>query len=238
MPISAEIHAYVTSRYLTLDELAREAGMAASTVARLIEAGCLSGPSYVLHEAGVRGPVGSFGSDAGPGTAYFSPILVWWIRRALAVQDSAPRDLSAALRGWYRDDLRTALERYESRAYGFTDLYADGGRGPLLEDKLEELVQRMWRWWLDGTYGVCMRAFDGSHVVIKWVERARITALTDDGRRSTFTPPERAALVDAMARLDAVITPFAPHERPTSTRGLWIDRVLAALAAPASSAAA
>jgi hypothetical protein len=230
------IYAYVTGRYFTLDGLAREAGVEIATVNRLIGAGCLSGPSYVLHAAGVRGPVGSWGSDDGPGTAYFSPILIWWIRRARVMEENlasngSRRDLAGALRDWYRDDLREALGRCESRAHGFTDLYEAGG-GRLLEEKLDELVARMWAWWLDGTYGVCMRAFDGHHVATKWVERARIAALTDQGDRTAVTVGERAVLIDAMARLDGVITPFAPHERPTSTRGLWIDRILATWADP------
>tara|TARA_R110002020_G_scaffold25225_6_gene82120 strand:- start:4114 stop:4329 length:216 start_codon:yes stop_codon:yes gene_type:complete len=37
---------------------------------------------------------------------------------------------------------------------------------------------------------------------------------------------ERIELLDALETLDAVMLPFAPHQRPFGTPGKWIDTVM------------
>ncbi|MES1158329.1 MAG: DUF6058 family natural product biosynthesis protein, partial [Terricaulis silvestris] len=119
-------------------------------------------------------------------------------------------------------DFRHALLRQaeDARTHAWSHLF--DAHGVLDEPALDVEVGGLCSDWLGGGWAVCLQRWHGHHVVTKNLERARIAAMTDGGRRD-LSDAERIALLDAIARLDAVMLPFAPYERPHGTPGLFID---------------
>lgn len=232
---------YVRRHCLTPPALTQAAGLTEDRLRALIAARCLPQPTYMLDPSlTVRSAIRSETLAPQPEEWFGAAVLPWACRAAestLLLPALADR-----LRQDFADDFRQALLVSEGRAHGWTELF--DAAGAIDEAALAKSLDEIWQEnWLGGAYGVCLRRFDGHHLVTKLVERSRIRALTEEGAKPTLTAAEAAAVTTAMARLDAVLTPFAPHERPHGTPGLWIDRIadrygLRHPSAPVDSAAA
>jgi hypothetical protein len=192
---------------------------------KIEEEGCLPNPTYKVYVNGaVASDVRVNGLPAGPYQSYFTAPVVWWMKRAsMQLLNGAAGNLEQALKSWIKLDLRRALETHsdDAKMFGWRKLFDHEGK--LLEDSLNAEIEAVWQDWMKGGWAVCLRRFDGYHLATKEIERARILALTDSGKRAKLTPHERLILLDAIERLDAVMLPFAPHERPHGTPGLLID---------------
>lgn len=230
---------YVRRHCLTPPALAQAAGLTEGRLRDLVAARCLPGPTYGLAPSlTVRSAIRS--EALAQPEEWFGAAVVPWARRA-ADSTQLP-ELATQLRREFTADFRQALLASEGRNHGWTELF--DATGAIDEAALAKALDEIWEeHWLGGAYGVCLRRFDGHHLVTKLVERSRIRALTEEGAKPALGPAEAEQVTAAMARLDAVLTPFAPHERPHGTPGLWIDRIadrygLPHPAAPVDSAAA
>ncbi|MGO1080984.1 DUF6058 family natural product biosynthesis protein [Inquilinus sp. CA228] len=214
---------YVRRHCLTPPALAQAAGLTEDRLRELIAARCLPGPTYVLDPSlTVRSAIRSETPAPQP-EEWFGGAVLPWARRAAESTLPLPA-LADRLRQDFAADFRRALLASEGRAYGWTELF--DAMGAIDEPALAKALDEIWEEnWLGGAYAVCLRRFDSRHLVTKLVERSRIRALTEEGAKPALTAAEAAEVTSAMARLDAVITPFAPHERPHGTPGLWIDRI-------------
>lgn len=78
-----------------------------------------------------------------------------------------------------------------------------------------------WRHFLDGTYGLCTRTGLPADIAAKELAIRVIRALTEE------SPPSgsrgRDHLAAAIDLLDRAASPFAPHERPRSSRARYVD---------------
>ncbi|MFE0752598.1 DUF6058 family natural product biosynthesis protein [Inquilinus sp. NPDC058860] len=232
---------YVRRHCLTPSALAQAAGLMEGRLRELIAARCLPGPTYVLGSSlAVRSAIRSEALAPQP-EEWLGAAVLPWARRAAEPALPLP-ELARRLRQDFTTDFRRALLASEGRVHGWTELF--DAAGAIDEPAFAKALDEIWEEnWLGGAYAVCLRRFDGFHLVTKLVERSRIRALTEDGGKPALSPAEAEQVTAAMARLDAVITPFAPHERPHGTPGLWIDRIaerygLPHPAAPAHASAA
>ena len=214
---------YVRRHCLTPPALAQAAGLTEDRLRALIAARCLPQPTYVLDPSlMVRSAIRSEALAPQP-EEWFGAAVLPWARRAAELTLPLPA-LADRLRQDFAADFRQALLASEGRAHGWTELF--DAAGAIDEAAFAKALDEIWEEnWLGGAYGVCLRRFDGHHLVTKLVERSRIRALTEEGTKPALSPAEAVEVTAAMARLDAVITPFAPHERPHGTPGLWIDRI-------------
>jgi len=213
---------YVRRHCLTPPALAQAAGLTEDRLRALIAARCLPGPTYVLDSSlQARSAIRSEALAPQP-EEWFGAAVLPWARRA-AESTLPPPALAEGLRQDFVADFRRALLASEGRVHGWTELF--DGAGAIDEAAFAKALDEIWESWLGAVYGICLRRFDGHHLVTKLVERSRIRALTAEGAKPALTAAEAAEVTAAMARLDAVITPFAPHERPHGTPGLWIDRI-------------
>lgn len=214
---------YVRRHCLTTPALTQAAGLAEGRLRELIAGRCLPRPTYVLDPSlTVRSAIRSEALTPRPEEWFGAAVLPWACR---AVESTLPLPaLAERLRRDFTADFRQALLASDGRVHGWTELF--DAAGAIDEAAFAEALEEIWEEnWLGGAYAVCLRRFDGHHLVTKLVERSRIRALTEDGGKPALSPAEAAAVTAAMARLDAVLTPFAPHERPHGTPGLWIDRI-------------
>jgi hypothetical protein len=232
---------YVRRHCLTPSALAQAAGLTEGRLRELIAARCLPGPTYVLGPfLTARSAIRS--ETLGPQPEeWFGVAVLHWACRAAESTLPLP-ELADRLRQDFTADFRRALLASEGRIHGWAELF--DAAGAIDESAFAKALDEIWEEnWLGGAYAVCLRRFDGRHLVTKLVERSRIRALTEEESKPALSPAEAAEVTAAMVRLDAVIMPFAPHERPHGTPGLWIDRIAARYglphpAAPVDSAAA
>ncbi|WP_395680198.1 DUF6058 family natural product biosynthesis protein [Inquilinus sp.] len=213
---------YVRRRCLTPPALAHAAGLTEDRLRQLIAARCLPGPTYVLNPSlTVRSAIRS--EALAQPEEWFGAAVLPWARHAADSTLPLP-ELAIRLRQEFTADFRRALLASEGRFYGWTELF--DAAGAIDEIAFAKALDEIWEeHWLGGAYGVCLRRFDGHHLVTKLVERSRIRALAEEGTKPALPPAEAEQVTAAMARLDAVLAPFAPHERPHGTPGLWIDRI-------------
>ena len=225
MSAVATLQAYVERHFVELPQLAERTGAEISIVRDLIAAGAVPQPSYRIWSNGAfSSPIGGDhgGTPAGLPTDWYSPAAVWWIRRALGMAE-APAEIARRFGKGFITDFVTQLAALPDGQLAYPDVHVDGELSP---DAAAGLAAAEWADWINGGYGVCLRHWSAADVIAKMLQRGRIIALTDGATRETLEPPGRLALLEAMERLEAVMLPFAPHQRPTGTPGLWIDRIL------------
>jgi hypothetical protein len=209
--------AYVETTCTPREQIAAASGVEKATMQRLEAVGGMPAPTYTLFDGAIRSAIRELGDPPKQGgRAFYAPAVIAWLRRAALLDANA-------LRTWFAESLETALlaQAADARAHGWARLFA--ADGSLDREALATEIQSLNADWLNGGWAVCLRRWNGYHVVTKDLERARVGAITADGTRETLSPNERLALQDAIERLDAVMLPFAPYERPHGTPGLYID---------------
>jgi len=222
---------YVRHVCIAFRELSDAIGVGSDGLARLLNSGCIPQPTYRVYSNGaVVSAVRRLGEPVGASLDYYSPAVIWWLRRASTLAPSlTDAALPDALKRWLKSDLSAALLSAANDAHRYKDAFSWShllDQKQIIESKLEEEINKIWDDWMSGAWAVCLRRFDGYHLVTKEIERARIASITNNGERGVLDRQSRLQLFDAISRLDSVILPFAPHERPHGTPGLFIDAML------------
>ncbi|WP_240230754.1 DUF6058 family natural product biosynthesis protein [Devosia lacusdianchii] len=224
MSDSVALQTYLDRYFVQLDDLARLGGVSPAEVAALIAARAIPQPIYTIWPNGafsspIGGPHGA--APHGEPTHWYSPAAAWWIRRSRGL---SPVDASARFEARFVADFVTRLPLEPQAPLGYAQVFATGRFDAAAA---QASARAEWNDWIDGGYGVCLRYGDAHHAITKTCRRAAVLVMTDEGRRPELTPTERDALLDVMEELEAVMLPFAPHQRPQGTPGLWLDAVLA-----------
>ncbi|MEE7548688.1 hypothetical protein HF319_18160, partial [Xanthomonas sp. Kuri4-1] len=90
--------------------------------------------------------------------------------------------------------------------------------------------EQLWRHLLRGTFGVCVARPDSEAAIAeKEVLQEAVIALSDDGRRTRYTPAERDVLRALVARYADACLPFSPLEYASSSRRRLVDQLGARL---------
>ncbi|WEK04673.1 MAG: DUF6058 family natural product biosynthesis protein [Candidatus Devosia phytovorans] len=224
MTETEQLQLYVERYFVRLNELAELAGTDADRIRALIAARAIPGPIYSIWPNGTfSSPIGGEHNGPAEGEAqhWYHPAAAWWIRRAASLD---PEYAARQFQAKFLSDFRQALLADPYASLGYPQAFRNGEPDDTQIDSvgIAELND-----WLDGGYGVCLRIWDGHHVVTKTCRRAGILHLTEEGRKSLLSAEDRLTLLDTMEALDAVMLPFAPHQRPKGTPGLWLDTILA-----------
>ncbi|MCS3805804.1 hypothetical protein HNO92_003055 [Chromobacterium alkanivorans] len=186
---------YLRAHFLAEPELLARSGVSLETLRGWQQAGAAPWPSYRLALAGEA--VSCMGAAAlSAESAWYPRGMMCWLGQALA-WDGDPERLRAGFEREWRAGL-AALEL--SPAEAELDLAA------------------AWRDFLAGGYGVCTRDGLPAQIAQKEALVSLIDALTERQSRSGLEPAQRERLARAVAWLDAVAAPFAPHERAASSR--------------------
>jgi hypothetical protein len=220
----ARSRTYIEAIATPREALAVASGVSDKELAAIEAAGALPTPTYVVFKNAIRSPIRVLGEPpAQGGRAFYCPSVLHWVRRAKLIGVNRP-DLLERLHAWFSDDFANALaaQTADARLHAWSHLFAASGE--IVPNALSEQVRTLCSEWMNGGWAVCLRRWNGYHVVTKDLERARIGALTEDATRE-LNAAERQTLFDAIERLDSVMLPFAPHERPHGTPGLFVDRM-------------
>ena len=198
---------YIDANYLTLDALAERAGVAPERVLDLVAAHCIPSHSYEVRGAVVfASTFGEFAAPSAP-VRYYHPDTADWVAAAEAL--AAGHSLSAVAR-LMREDFE---RRVEAALGGRAAPWARG-------------VDHAWAFWMDGTFGLCLKELTVEALVAKECARADIAAIVRPEPGHRLSAAERHALGAAVARYDAVVLPFAPHEIDKSSRRLEVGAAL------------
>ncbi len=228
--MSSEMPRYTTQYFVDFDALVRRTGVSQETVDGLIDAGAAPGTIYAQSEGGdwwsaLGAYVGREETLPPDGAEHwYNPGSVWWLRRALLGMKRGQSASAAAAhnKAYFIDGFLPALENTEHASLAYPSCF-DGAR--LVVAKARETGDAEWAAWVQGAYGVCMRRFSAQGCVEKEALRARIVAaLETEGQ-----PLEDNVLFNMSERLEALVLPFAPWERPGGTPGKAIDAPLTRL---------
>jgi hypothetical protein len=230
MPVTDELLKYLNRHFVNRADFLAAANIARSFLHDLIDAHAMPGPIYrVWHDGSMWSSIGGWIGpvrEAAADSDWYSPAGIWWARGAKVLAETGANASSIAetFTDAFRADFIAAVASLPVAKFGYAELFADG---KACSERSAEMAAQEWSDWINGGYGVCLRHFDARSMVVKTSEAKRIQWITDRGRKQTLTAHEQLDLLDAMERLDAVMLPFAPHERPHGTPGLWIDEPLA-----------
>ena len=215
--------AYVAAHCVPAAELAARVGVSPAELAGLEAAKVVPAPTYRVGRRSVISAIRALGEPEDGAEDWYGMAVVDWLRRAAVLAEQTPPGwMVETMADWLAGDLQAELQAQaaDAQAFGWGHMFADG-----VCDRraARAYVDGEWRGWMLGGWAVCLRRFDGRHLAVKEIERRRIAALTGEGGKALLEPDERLAGVDAMRRLDAVLLPFAPHERPHGTPGIFLD---------------
>ncbi|WP_053077488.1 DUF6058 family natural product biosynthesis protein [Chromobacterium sp. LK11] len=189
---------YLRAHFLAEPELLARSGVSLETLRGWQRAGAAPWPSYRLTLAGEAAScmgVAALSAES----AWYPRGMLCWLGQALA-WDGDPERLRAGFEREWRAGL-AALELPPAEA----DLPA------------------AWRDFLAGGYGVCTRDGLPAQIAQKEALVSLIDALTERQSRSGLEPAQRERLARAVAWLDAVAAPFAPHERAASSSARCVE---------------
>lgn len=197
-----EVLAYVADNYVSIEHLAAQTQVSANRIAELIAAECVPPHAYdITGEIVISSAFGSFRQPMAPRRVY-PPSLAAWIRRA----EPLAREIG----------LKDAADQIRTE---FLAPIAEA-----LPDRWPGGPQVAWALLRDGSWGLCLKDISPETAITK--ERARITVAA----HRASGPNDPAPLQVEIANYDAVALPFAPHERPESSRAREIDPARPALA--------
>lgn len=230
MRATVELLEYLNRHFIDRAKFLTSANIDDRLFTGLIDARALPGPIYKVWSSGSLwspmldwvGPA----LDTAPDAEWYSPAATWWARRAKVLAETGV-DASAIARTLFeafRADFVDTIAALPVAKFGYDHLFTEG---KISVERSLEMAAEEWDDWINGGYGVCLRRFDARSLVIKTSEAKRVQSITNCGRKDTLTAHEKLDLLDAMERLETVMLPFAPHERPCGTPGFWIDEPLA-----------
>ena len=185
-----EILAYVAENYVSIEHLVARTQVAAERITELIAAECVPPHAYdITGEIVISSAFGSFRQPMAPRRVYH-PSLATWIQRAEPLaREIGLKDAARKIRAEFLAPIAEALpDRWPG--------------GP--EDA--------WALLRDGSWGLCLKDIAPENAITK--ERARIAVAAHREAK----PQDPTALNVEIANYDAVALPFAPHERPESSR--------------------
>lgn len=202
--------AYLDQHLITRAELLRVADLNDAELSRLQTLGAVPMPSYRLALAiGCESFFGTHQEHAE--REYYAAGCAAWIAAVGATREP-PQHIFE--------------RRYRARLFA---LHAEGfTTGHQRRNDLGEHLRDEWKYFLDGTYGVCTKTGAPEDIAAKELAVTIIQALTENRGEQVLTVDQRVTLQRAVDLLDAASAPFAPHEVARSSRRRLIDDVRAA----------
>jgi hypothetical protein len=213
---------WIESECISADALHAVVGIAHADLDDLHSAGIVPRATYQIYDTGIVSPVASLGRPGRALGTYYGIAVIGWLARASAYRGRYGLDqLASRLRAWVERDFRTALLAQAETAaqFGWSRVFEAGRLQP---QAFDGAAATLWSEWLDGGWVVCLNQFSGYDVVSKDLELERIPALAAAMKEQ---PGVGDDLLEAMLRFDRIVRPFAPFERPMSSRRRVIDTV-------------
>lgn len=220
---------YVVRHFIGYDALVERTGASENIVADLLTRGAAPGVIYVKTEnrswwSALGAYIGRNDPAPPDGECWYNPASVWHLRRALLhiAAGMSPSEAAESGRTRFIREFVDLLPAIEGAALAYPSCF-NGAAIDSVES--EAMALKEWDAWIRGAYGVCLRRFSAHSCIEKEALRALIVASLNDS--AARLDDER--VFDYVERLEALVMPFAPWERPGGTPGTAIDAPLAKL---------
>lgn len=217
---------YVARYFIRYDELVARTGANEGIVADLLNRAVAPGVIYVktanrLWWSALGAYVGRNDPAPPDGERWYNPASVWHLRRALLRVAAGMSAAAAAADGRKRfiREFVEALPAIEGASLAYPSCF---NRDAVDAMQGEDMAAKEWDAWIRGAYGVCLRRFSARSCIEKEALRALIVAARDGGAGQC----DNERIFDYVERLETLIMPFAPWERPGGTPGVAIDAPL------------
>jgi len=223
----AELDAYLSERYVSLDGLADSTGLETAVLERLIETACMPGPSYELRHreelyAYINGGVNTISNRTVE--RYFARDVIAWVNLiAPRLLKSPAEELAQTLKRELREAFREGLAIHGAAEVDHGGINAPDGA--IDDDRFTaHFDEYIWPNWREGTWGICVIASERmQNVARKTVAVCRLERLTEGGAKDSYSPCEARDVREAMAEYDAIVPPFSPHDRHDSSRARLVE---------------
>ena len=218
---------YVNNWFWRKEQLLIAAGIEEKTLDHMHHAQCIPNViySYDQHQgwwSALSAHKGSAPkSPDSKGEHWYSPASLWWIRRTLlSMRDGNDFD-AAAIQN--RSDFETEFKRLYPifpTLYPKLNLIYD----PYNQEDVQKAAQQEWKAWISGAYGVCLREFTPDICIRK----EALGKTIKDYFTGNAPQLSKEDVLPLSQELSALLLPFSPWERPTSTAGHTLDKCLEA----------
>lgn len=210
---------YIKDNYLTLDDLAREAGVDAETVQGLINEKFIPGASYTVKEnTEISSPLG----DA----VVYTSTTEYFPKSTVKLISAQATKEKTTVKQSFKTVFRRLLESHPDKTYAYGNIC--GNDGMLLEAEFEKAFDEEWQAYVDGVYGICTNNATAAEIVNKEIAVKKLIEFNSKYENKTLTEQEKEKLKRLQEEFDSVANLFAPYQRETSSRGKYLDKILEA----------
>jgi hypothetical protein len=211
---------YLDQHYWTAKQLAAKCALSVDALDRMIAAGLVPQPSYVV--AGKTLKSAAFGLLDGQGAAagdYFHPATESWIERA---RDVAGGNKAEVLRKLFFDNMAQELEVLNQDVWRLNDAFDDQQQPR--QSALTARIGNYWNSFLAGIFGLCVNnPISEREIALKEILQEKLTAVTANGERWTEIDISHDDLLTLIGAYEMSSMPFSPVEYPISSRKRLID---------------
>lgn len=121
----------------------------------------------------------------------------------------------------FKETFIKKLNQHKYKAFAYNNIFENDN------DKLNEIFEEEWKAYCDGIYGICTLNATESEIVDKEISVKRLMHFNEKYKNQKLTDEAKAELLDLCSEFDKVAARFAPYQRQNSSRGKYIDKILA-----------
>ncbi len=229
------LNEYLSHHFITLDKLSQRCNVPSTKISQLIQQRLVMGPAYVVSQSSILTShvFGSMPCETTTDGAYFHPVSERWVLHAIDVTRSMDESHAyKALKNIFRENYRIALENLNGTLWRLTDCFADNGA--IISTAMETRLEEGWDHYLYGSFGLCVANPESEAAIVrKEIVQEKLTALSENGSKASFTNAEAQQLLPLIDEYAVVSMPFSPVDYPISSRKRLVDdlrpRVLAVM---------
>jgi hypothetical protein len=221
--VESKTVAYIKHNFITIEQLSDKAGVDIEFIKEMIATKCLPTHSYEIDST-VHVASSISTEEYQVKVGYFSKSSILKVREIISLLDKnfSLDDISPKLKNGFKTSYLRLFKEMNAYKNGFEKYFLD--EKTLDDEKIKLFLNREWRAYLDGTYGIALNTISVKDIVKQKIMIGKIKRLSKLGKNISYS--ERDELLEAMKTLDVISTKFSPMERSKSLRYKYIDKLV------------
>lgn len=209
---------YITENYLTLDQLSEGTGLDVESIQKLIEGNIIPAASYSIKTyTEIFSPLGD--------KVTYEATVSYFSRSVLGlVQQNQNAANVAEVKQAFRSNFRQMLQDASDKEYAYGNIF--NHTGELDEQAFDNAFEAEWNAYAKGIYGICTLEATEEEIVKKEIAVKKLIEFNQKYGGSTLSDAEKEQLIQLKEEFDQITNLFAPYQRPGSSRGKYLDKLL------------